>query len=165
MNKSLAYQKLSELVSNYKSKFETIGVHSEYEIYFLDAKNFKEVSSDEDADSLCASVTLISSSDKDIVCGFDITADIRSGGEINEEDLNSSIAKFTEETDAFLAKIALSENRDDLIREAAECEKALFQAKVDSFNSTVKNLQTKTVIMATVAIIVIFIAVFAFISK
>ena len=165
MNKADAYERLETLVSSYKKRFEMVGVRSEYEVYFLNAKSFKEAAADEDADSLCASVTLITSSGEEELCGFDITADIAHGGDVDEEKLNDTIADFSRDADDFLAKIATSENKDALIRAAAEQEKTRLQANIDAFNSDVKRLQTRTMILAAVAVAVIFIAVFAFIGR
>lgn len=165
MNKADAYDRLTELVSSYKSKFETVGVHAEYEVYFLNAKSFKEVAADEIADSVCASITLATSLGEEELCGFDISADVNSRGDVNGDELERSIAEFSKATDEFLGKIATSENKDEIIREAAKREAALFQANIDTFNSEVKRLQTQTFILVAVAVVVIFIAVFAFIAK
>lgn len=161
MTKSEAYDKIQELIKSYKSKFEVIGVRSECEIYFLNAKEFKEAASDENADSICASVTLITSKGEEELCGFDIAVDIERNGNVNESKLNSNIENFRISTDEFLAKIAISEDRDALIREVANREKTILQANIDSFNSDVKKLQTQTIILAVVSVLVIFLAVFA----
>ena len=164
MHKSNAYDKLQELASSYKAKFELIGVRSDFEIYFLNSKSFKEAAADEEADVVCASITLTTSSGEEELCGFDIVADIDREGEVDEEKLNESISALSHDADEFLARIAVAENKDDLIREAAMQEKNRLQANVDAFNSDIKKLKTRTIIIAAIAVAVIFIAVFAFIG-
>ena len=164
MHKSNAYDKLQELASSYKAKFELIGVRSDFEIYFLNSKSFKEAAADEEADAVCASITLTTSSGEEELCGFDIVADIDREGEVDEEKLNESISALSHDADDFLARIAVAESKDDLIREAAMQEKNRLQANVDAFNSDIKKLKTRTIIIAAIAVAVIFIAVFAFIG-
>ena len=164
MNKADAYERLETLVSSYKKRFEAVGVRSEYEVYFLNAKSFKEAAADEEADAVCASITLTTSSGEEELCGFDIVADIDREGEVDEEKLNESISALSHDADEFLARIAVAETKDDLIREAAMQEKNRLQANVDAFNSDIKKLKTRTIIIAAIAVAVIFIAVFAFIG-
>ena len=165
MNKANAHDKLTQLVSSYKSRFDLIGVNSEFEVYFLDSGSFKEVSADECADSVCATITLATSQGNEAVCGFDIVADIDRRGKIDDAKLDKSIAEFSMAVDEFLKKIAISENRDAIIREAANQEKTLLQSSIDNYNSDIKKLQTRTIILTAVVIALIFIAVFAFIGR
>lgn len=162
---SIAKEKTKELLSSYADKLNIIGVKNATEIYFINTKEFKDCETEEGANAICGSLTVYTSTDDGEICGFDIIVDIDSHGEIKDKEIEKSFEEFKTAANEFLEQIAIAEDRDQLIKEAAEREKNKYTVSMEAFNADIKRLQKTTVIFTVVAIVAVFIAVFALLTK
>lgn len=159
---------LKDLITSYATKIGDTGVKCVADVYFTDKKGLSSSEeNDEYSDALCASITVCTEEAKDEndKCGFDIMLQISKSTDINDAELETALAEFKEDIEAFIEELSAAEDKNKFIKAQSEKEKAFYTEKMEKFNKDIKRLQTVSLCILGVVMLIVIIGVFALISS
>ncbi len=163
MNLKTAKEKLEDIIQNYKAKFSDFGIKTAADVYYVDSKAFLECEeNDKYLDSLCASITLISTDAKneDGMCGFDLVIDIKKRKSVNDEKFEAALSEFCRQADELIEKLENAPDKDEVIKEESKREKEEAAESMKKFESDMHKLQISIVIGVCALTLLIIISVF-----
>lgn len=159
---------LKDLITSYATKIGDTGVKCVADVYFTDKKGLSTYEdSNEYSDCLCGSITVCAEDAKDEndKCGFDIMLQLTKSGDIKDSEFETSLSEFKEDIDVFFNELSAAEDKNEFIKQQSEKEKTFYAEKMEKFNKDIKKLQTVSLCILGVVLIIVFVGIFALISS
>lgn len=162
-----AKENLVQTITLYATKISDLGVKCVADVYFTDEKGLStSAEQNELSDSLFGSITVCSedATDETGKCGFDILLQITKKKDIDDTQTELSLSAFKDDIEAFIDELAVSDDKNEFIKAQSEKEKAEYAEKFEKFNKDIKRLQTISVCLFGIVMLLVIVGVFALIS-